>query len=281
MNSRASASHLCVDNDKGIRVHHRLAEILAEKQNEVARLKRTMPFNRDKERQPLRDFKAAISIPQKINLIAEIKFASPSAGLIREKADPISIGRIYQSAGAAAISLLTDQRFFQGDLAQLPRLKKAITLPILRKDFIIDAVQVQEAFFYSADAILLIARILSQQQLTEYIALCEELGMTPLTEVHSREDLEKAVASGAEVIGINNRDLDSFNVDMGTTFELAPLIPTHCIRVSESGITAEEDIIALKTTGIQAVLIGSSLMRSKDLALKTKEIVNAGKMRDG
>ena len=259
-------------------MHHRLAEILAEKQNEVSRLKRAMPTSRDRERLPLRDFKAAISIPQKINLIAEIKFASPSAGLIREKVDPVSIGRIFQDAGAAAISLLTDQRFFQGDLAQLPRLKKAITLPILRKDFIIDAAQVQEAFFYSADAILLIARILSQQQLAEYIALSRELGMTPLTEVHSGDDLEKAVASGAEVIGINNRDLDSFNVDIHTTFELAPLIPNHCIRVSESGITTEEDIIVLKKTGIHAVLVGSSLMRSKDLARKTKEIVSAGKM---
>jgi indole-3-glycerol phosphate synthase len=262
-------------------MHHRLVEILDEKKNEVARLKKSMPFNSDKERQPLRDFRAAISVLQKISLIAEIKFASPSAGLIRKKADPVSIGRIYQDAGAAAISLLTDQRFFEGDLEQLPRLKKAISLPILRKDFIIDEVQVREAFFYGADAILLIARILSQPQLAEYIALCRDLGMTPLTEVHSRDDLEKAVASGAEIIGINNRDLDSFKVDITTTFELAPLIPSNCVRVSESGIAAEDDILALKTTGIHAVLVGSSLMRSKDLALKTKEIVNAGKMRDG
>ena len=261
-------------------MHHRLVEILAEKKNEVAKLKKSMPFNRDKERPPLRDFKAAISIPQKISLIAEIKFASPSAGLIRKKADPISIGRIYQDAGAAAISLLTDQRFFQGDLDQLPRLKKAISLPILRKDFIIDEVQVRQSLFYGADAVLLIARILSQQQLAEYIDLCRELGMTPLTEVHSTDDLEKAVACGAEIIGINNRDLDSFKVDINTTFKLAPLVPRHCVRVSESGITEEEDIYALKTTGIHAVLVGSSLMRSKDLALKTKEIVTAGKMHN-
>jgi indole-3-glycerol phosphate synthase len=262
-------------------MHHRLVEILDEKKNEVARLKKSMSFNSDKERQPLRDFKAAISIPQKINLIAEIKFASPSAGLIREKTDPISIGRIYEDAGAAAISLLTDKRFFQGDLEHLPRLKTAISLPILRKDFIIDEVQVREAFFYGADAVLLISRILSQQQLTEYIDLCRELGMAPLTEVHSRGDLEKAVASGAEIIGINNRDLDSFKVDINTTLKLAPLIPAHCVGISESGIAGEEDIIALKTTGIHAVLVGSSLMRSKDLALRTKEIVNAGKMKDG
>ena len=262
-------------------MHHRLVEILAEKQREVAQLKKSIPLFRDKERLPTRDFKAAISIPQKISLIAEIKFASPSAGLIRKKADPSAIGRIFQDAGAAAISLLTDQRFFEGDLAQLPRLKKAVSLPVLRKDFIIDEVQVWEAFLYSADAILLIARILSQSQLAEYIALCRELGMTPLTEVHSRDDLEKAVASGADIIGINNRDLDSFKVNMATTFELAPLLPSHCVRVSESGIAEEEDVFALKTAGIHAVLVGSSLMRSKNLPLKTKDIVNAGKIYDG
>ena len=276
MNLHGNASLLCAANHKDIGMHHRLVEILDEKKNEVARLKKSMPFNRDKERQPLRDFKAAISIPQKISLIAEIKFASPSAGLIRAKVDPISIGRIYQDAGAAAISLLTDKRFFQGDLENLPRLKEAISLPILRKDFIIDAVQVREAFFYGADAVLLIARILSQQQLAEYIDLCRELGMAPLTEVHSRDDLEKAVACGAEIIGINNRDLDSFNVDIQTTFKLVPLVPNNCILVSESGITEKGDIGALQTTGIQAVLVGSALMRSEDPAKKTKEIVIAG-----
>ena len=262
-------------------MHHRLVEILDEKKNEVARLKKSMPFNRDKKRQPLRDFKAAISVAQKISLIAEIKFASPSAGRIREKVDPISIGRIYQDAGAAAISLLTDKRFFQGDLEHLPRLKKATVLPILRKDFIIDEVQLREAQFYGADAVLLIARILSQQQLAEYLALCRELGLAPLTEVHDRDDLEKAVACDAEIIGINNRDLDSFKVDINTTFDLAPLIPQHCVCVSESGITEEKDIFALKTKGIHAVLVGSSLMRSKDPAKKTVALVNAGKVRDG
>ena len=281
MNLHNSASLLCAANPKEIGMHRQLAEILAEKQNEVARLKRSVPFKRDTELPPLRDFKAAISIPQKISLIAEIKFASPSAGRIREKVDPITIGRIYQKAGAAAISLLTDKRFFQGDLKHLPRLKKAIALPILRKDFIIDAVQIQEAFFYGADALLLIARILSQQQLAEYMALCRDLGIAPLIEVHSRDDLEKALAGGAEIIGINNRDLDSFKVDIHTTFELAPLIPQHCVRVSESGINTEKDILALKTKGIHAVLVGSSLMSSKEPAKKTKEIVNAGKIQHG
>jgi indole-3-glycerol phosphate synthase len=129
-------------------MHHLLEQILQEKQNEVARLKKAMPISRDNDLPPLRDFKAAISAPAKISLIAEIKFASPSAGLIRAKTDPVFIGRIYEEAGSAAVSLLTDKRFFQGDPAQLPRLKRAISLPILRKDFIIDEIQVREAFFY-------------------------------------------------------------------------------------------------------------------------------------
>ncbi|MEJ2100041.1 MAG: indole-3-glycerol phosphate synthase TrpC [Desulfobacterales bacterium] len=256
-------------------MRRRLSEILAEKRNEVAGLKKSVPFKRDEQPQPPRDFKAALSIPQKISLIAEIKFASPSAGLIRQKVDPIAIGRIYQEAGAAAISLLTDQRFFQGDLEQLPRLKKMLSLPILRKDFIIDEVQVREAFFYGADAVLLIARILSQRQLAELRSLCHELGMACLTEVHDRDDLEKAVACGADIIGINNRDLDSLKVDINKTFELAPLVPENCVVVSESGIEDAADIQSLKETGIHAVLVGSALMRSYDISAKTAELVNA------
>jgi indole-3-glycerol phosphate synthase len=240
-----------------------------------------MPINRDNDLPPLRDFKAAISVPAKISLIAEIKFASPSAGLIRAKTDPVFIGRIYEEAGSAAVSLLTDKRFFQGDPAQLPRLKRAISLPILRKDFIIDEIQVREAFFYGADAILLIARILPQQQLEELISMCRELGMAPLTEIHDKDDLEKALVCGAEIIGINNRDLDSFKVDIRTTVELAPLVPDDRILVSESGIDGKDDILFLKGSGIHAVLVGSALMRSEDPARKTGEIVHAGSMGDG
>ena len=257
-------------------MHHQLEKILEEKQNEVARLKKAMPLNMDHGVLPLRDFKAAISAPAKVNLIAEIKFASPSAGLIRQKTDPVTIGRVYEEAGAAAVSLLTDKRFFQGDPAQLPRLKRAISLPILRKDFIIDEVQVHEAFLYGADALLLIARILSRQQLKKFIFMCRELGMAPLTEVHDQDDLEKALASGADIIGINNRDLDSFKVDIDTTFALAPLVPKNHILVSESGIEKGGDIPVLKSAGVQAVLVGSALMRSNDPASKTSEIVKAG-----
>jgi len=262
-------------------MHHLLEQILKEKQNEVAELKKVLPLDEVHDLPPLRDFKAAISAPTRINLIAEIKFASPSAGLIRAKSDPIFIGRIYEEAGAAAVSLLTDKRFFQGDPAQLPRLKRAISLPILQKDFFIDEVQVRQAYFCGADAILLIARILSQQQLEELLSMCRELEIAPLTEVHDKEDLEKALACGAEIIGINNRDLNSFKVDIGTTFELAPLVPKNHILVSESGIGSGADILSLKATGIQAVLVGSALMKSNDPTSKIGEIVNAGAKGNG
>ena len=259
-------------------MHQRLQEIIAEKKEEVAGLKRSMSFSTISDALSARDFKAAISDPPTIRLIAEIKFASPSAGLIREKSDPTAIGRIYERAGAAAISLLTDQKFFQGDLSQLPYLKRAVSLPILRKDFIIDEVQVREAKYYGADAILLIARILPRSQLKDFIIMCREINIAPLTEIHDRKDLEKAVDCGADIIGINNRDLDSFRVDINTTFELAPEVPQDCILVSESGITNTEDILSLKDSGVQAVLVGSALMQSKDLAEATAQFANAGKM---
>jgi indole-3-glycerol phosphate synthase len=261
-------------------MHHRLKEILAQKKKEVEDLKKAPALEVDFDLPVRRDFRAAISVPQRISLIAEIKFASPSAGLILENTDPTLIGRLYEQAGAAAISLLTDKKFFRGDLSQLPQLKKAVSLPILRKDFIIDAAQVREAFSYGADAILLIARILSQPRLAEFISMCRELEIHPLTEIHDAEDLEKAIESGADIIGINNRDLDTFNVDIRATSELAPLVPKDCILVGESGIERAEDILLLKEAGIHAVLVGSALMRSNDPAAKTSELVNAGDMRN-
>lgn len=257
-------------------MHQMLIEIIAEKKNEVARLKKEMPVYRNDDLPPRRDFTAAISVPGQLNLIAEIKFASPSAGRIRPGKDPLPIGKIYQDAGAAALSLLTDKRFFQGDLSWLPRLKQTLSLPILRKDFIIDTVQVRESSGCGADALLLIARILSPAQLAELIAACREFGIAYLTEVHDVDDLAKAVDAGAEIIGINNRDLDTFRVDINTTFKLAPLVPDDRILVSESGIHSKEDIYSLKDTRVQAVLVGSALMQSHDPAGKTAEIVSAG-----
>ena len=257
-------------------MHKKLVEIIEEKKKEVAKLRRDKIILPDCEIPGLRDFKGAISRPGRINLIAEIKFASPSAGMIREKTDPALIGSIYEQSGASAISLLTDRKFFQGDISFLPILKRSVSLPVLRKDFIIDEIQVEEASRYGADAVLLIARILSVRQLKDLIMACRGLGPVPLTEVHDGSDIDKALECGADIIGINNRDLDTFKIDMTTTLSLAPLIPEACIVVGESGINNEEDIGKLKAARINAVLVGSALMKSSDIEEKTAGIVKAG-----
>jgi indole-3-glycerol phosphate synthase len=257
-------------------MHPRLKEILTHKRSEVENLRRRgLPTNGRKDFSSVRDFKKAISKPDRIGLIAEIKFASPSAGVIRERTDPCAIGRMYEENGVSAISLLTDSRFFGGDLNDLPRLKEAVSVPLLRKDFILDEIQVRESFLYGADAILLIARILSREALEKLIAVSKALELTPLTEIHNRDDLEKAVDCGAEMIGINNRDLESFEVSLQTTFDLAPLIPQGCIKVSESGIVGKEEIGLLRSVGIQAALVGTSIMKSEDRVAKLRELACA------
>ena len=258
-------------------MHSQLLRIIAEKEREVASLKEgNLTIGRAMDAIPVGNFKAANSTPDRIARIAEIKFTSPSAGVIRKDGDPVQIVRIYEEAGAAAISLLTDKRFFNGDIHQLPRLKSSTSLPVLRKDFIIDPIQVKESFLYGADAILLIARILSRKKLKELVSLCGEFKMDSLTEVHNRDDLEKAVECGAGIIGINNRDLDTFKIDIKTTLDLAPLVPESCVLISESGISDAQDLRLLKGHGIRAVLVGTSLMKSKDLGVKTRELVEAG-----
>lgn len=258
-------------------MHAQLLKILAEKEREVDRLKKEgISTGSGTESLSRCDFKGAISIPGRISLIAEIKFASPSAGIISKNRDPIQIGRMYETAGAAAISLITDKRFFSGDIQMLPHLKRATSLPILRKDFIIDAIQIRESFLHGADAVLLIARILTPKRLSELLALSRELEMTCLTEVHDRVDLEKAIACGADIIGINNRDLDTFKVDISTTFDLAPLVPTGCVLIGESGISNARDVRLLKDRGLNAILVGTSLMKNRDLIKKTSELVQAG-----
>ncbi len=259
-------------------MHSRLTKILVEKEQEIRRLKRGGgPAKKGLDVPPVRDFRGAISVPGITNLIAEIKFASPSAGIIREKSDPISIGRIYEKSGAAAISLITDKRFFGGDIDHLSRLKKRVSLPVLRKDFIIDPVQVEESFVCGADAILLIVRILSEEKLKEMLSLCNDMKMAALTEVHNRTDLEKAIDAGAKIIGINNRDLDTFNISLETTISLAPRVPGDCTLVSESGIMGANEIKMVKKYGINAVLVGSSIMGSDNISAKVKELVDAGK----
>jgi indole-3-glycerol phosphate synthase len=258
-------------------MHQKLKEIIAQKQIEVARLKKEGLPRIDCDIPPLRDFKKAISTPNRINLISEIKFASPSAGTICEACNPAEIGITYEKAGASAISFLTDKLFFNGDIKNMPIVKNAVQLPILRKDFIIDEIQVREAVLFGADAILLIARILKESQLRGLIALCNEYRLAALTEVHDRNDLDVALKCGADIIGINNRDLDTFHVDINTIKELAQYVPKDCILVSESGITSGDNIRKLKGKGVNAVLVGSALMSSGDAGKKVKELVEAGK----
>jgi indole-3-glycerol phosphate synthase len=261
-------------------VHSLLKQIVDHKRHEVARLKRE-GLPPEGEKFIRRDFRNAISLPERISVIAEIKFASPSSGRIREQSDPRAIGRLYQEIGAAAVSLITDERFFRGNPNHLPLLKQSISLPVLRKDFIIDEAQVLESARLGADAVLLIARLLGEDQLRDFLALCRELQLEPLTEVHDRADLDKAVACGAGIIGINNRDLQTFKVDLQTTAELAPLVAATHPVVSESGVKSGEDIDYIRGFGVAAVLVGTSLLGSENVAGKLRELVEAGRNRVG
>ena len=224
----------------------------------------------------IRDFKAAVSSKERIGLIAEIKFSSPSAGRIRRTSDPVVIARMYEAMGAAAISVLTDKTFFSGDIRYLSEVKAAVSLPLLRKDFIIDPFQIEESYHYGADAVLLIARLLSTESLNMLLSACREYGLSALTEIHDRNDLDKAIQCGADVLGINNRNLDTFEVNLDTTRELAMSMPKNVILISESGFKGRGDIEAMKGVGIQSVLVGSAIMGSEDPASKTRELVEAG-----
>jgi indole-3-glycerol phosphate synthase len=262
-------------------MHPMLDEILTHKRKEIEVFKKSgLPGDAEGPIPPVRHFKAALPRKGGIALIAEVKFASPSAGIILDGGDSVSIARIYEEAGAGAVSVLTDRRFFHGDIRSIQRVRQAISLPVLRKDFIIDPIQVEESMAVGADAILLIAGILSAGRLKELLTMARALGMACLTEVHHRHELETAIACGADIIGINNRDLTTFEVDIHTTLDLAPLIPEGCVRVSESGISNRDDIGRLRQSGIHAILVGTSLMKSRDIGAKTRELVDAGKGDD-
>ena len=259
-------------------MHAKLIEILGKKKREVECLKKGHnPLPKDHFSGGSRDFKKALASNDKIDLIAEIKFGSPSAGIIREDSDPLAIGRAYEKAGAAAISLLTDRKFFKGDLQNLPLLKQAVSLPILRKDFIIDEIQITESARFGADAVLLIARILSVEQLKTLLDASREWGITALTEIHDKQDLKKALDCDAHIIGINNRDLDTFEINLNTTLELAPLIPPDRVVISESGIRSGKDMQVFKGLNIQAVLVGSALMGADDPGRKAAELLKANR----
>ena len=254
-----------------------LDEIVASKRREVAAARLRMPLDEMEhqaaEAPPVRDFLAALSGPGPIRLIAEVKKASPSARVIREDFDPVGIARTYQAHGAACLSVLTDAPYFQGHLSYLARVRAAVALPLLRKDFVIDDYQVVEARLAGADAVLLIAEILDDARLASLRGRAEALGMAALVEFHDDANLPRVLASGATLVGINNRDLRLFATDLDRTFRLRDRVPPHVTLVSESGIRTRHDVERLEAAGVSAVLVGETLMRAEDIGLAVERLL--------
>jgi indole-3-glycerol phosphate synthase len=264
-----------------------LEDIVAQKRREVARLPERSIASSDLEAairlRGKRDFLAALRKPRlgSIALIAEVKKASPSAGVIRPDFDPVQIAREYELAGASCLSVLTDEKFFQGSLEYLRSIRQAVRVPLLRKDFIIDERQILEAIEWGADAILLIVSILSDADLKRFHALSTQAGLAVLVEAHDETELDRAIAAGAELIGVNNRDLKTFDVDLGTTERLAARLrgasgaASSALLVAESGIHSRADVERLARCGVQAILVGESLMRCANMTSKIRELVGA------
>ena len=245
-----------------------LEKIISRKRKEVAEAKAILPLSNLKKQlencgQP-RDFFAAVSNPIGMRLIAEFKRRSPSAGEIRPGAEPAEIARGYEQAGAAAISVLTDGEDFGGSLDDLVAARKASSLPVLRKEFIVDSYQVNEARLYGADAVLLIAECLDDCLLRSLYREVIDLGMTPLVELHSSENLSRVLDLGATLIGVNNRDLSTMKTDIGHVLRLKEKIPQECVLVAESGIRSRADVEQLEAAGVHAILVGESLLASPD-----------------
>lgn len=220
-----------------------------------------------------RDFRAAISIPQTMSLIAEIKKTSPSKGVLRRNFDPVKIAGEYESAGAAAISVLTDEQFFGGHNNYVGRVKEATHIPVLRKDFIIDEYQIYQSALIEADCALLVADILEQKKIEKFLLTAALVNLDVLVESNTPEALNKAIDSGAKLVGINNRNLNTFEIDIKTTERLIKRVPKGSVVVSESGIRTAGDIRYLKSLGVNAVLIGEPFMQAQDISVKVKEIM--------
>src|SRR3954471_21766662 len=267
----------------------KLDEIVQTKRAEVERRKADTPLERLKEMiselgRPRNFFHAVTKPPvgKKVNLIAEVKKASPSAGLIRADFDPVAIAKTYASAGADALSVLTDEPYFQGKLEYIHAIRDVVKLPVLRKDFIIDPYQVYESRANGADAILLIAECLQTNELIDLQILATELNLTCLIEVHDIDNLmrvrDRVIGfphRSYSLLGINNRDLRTFKTDLGTTLRVTELIEDKEVLVSESGINTNDDVTKLAKAGVRAVLVGESLMRSDDIAAKIRELFAA------
>lgn len=262
-----------------------LDTIVEEKKREVEKLGSLRASSADLAQALLargddRDFINALRHPRKgrVALIAEVKKASPSAGVICPDFDPVRIAKEYEAAGASCLSVLTDEKFFQSSLRYLKEIREAVRLPLLRKDFIIDARQIREAVDWGADAVLLIVSILNDAQLREFHALATGVGLAALVEVHDEAELERALASGPRLIGVNNRDLKTFQVDLGTTTRLAERLRAlpesrRPILVAESGIHTRSDVVRLEKAGAQAILVGESLMKGGKIEAKVAELL--------
>ncbi len=253
-----------------------IQKIISEKHKEIEKLKGKGAKFHPISKHALRSFKRAIKRSDALKLIGEIKFSSPSEGRIRDMEDVLHLAKAYEEEGASAISVITERHFFGGSMDFLKNIKQGTGIPLLRKDFIIDPIQIQESVDAGADAVLLISRILEKKQLRELIKISDDMGISALTEVHDEHDIAKAIECGADIIGINNRDLETFNVDIMNTIRLLPLIPDNCLTVSESGIKGKQDVHMLKSQRVDAMLVGTSIMKSRDIRKKIRELISAG-----
>lgn len=254
-----------------------LEQIVATKRREVAAARRRMPLEeleaQAQEAPPVRDFREALAGPGPIRLIAEVKKASPSAGVIREDFHPVEIARVYQAHGAHALSVLTDAPYFQGHLSYLARVRASVAIPILRKEFVIDEYQVVEARMAGADAVLLIAEILDDAQLGMLLERIRQYKMSALVEFHDPVNLPRVLKAGADLVGVNNRDLTRFVTDLDQTLRVRDQIPPGVLVVSESGIRTHEDVARLEAAGVDAILVGETLMRSPDIGQAVEDLL--------
>jgi indole-3-glycerol phosphate synthase len=257
-------------------MHSILEDILSAKRKAVSDSKKKLPFDLIKEKitalPAARDFRAAVSSGPGTRIIAEIKKASPSSGIILRDFDPVKIAGDYYAGGAAALSVLTEENYFMGDPAYINDIKNSVPLPILRKDFIFDIYEVYESKYIGADAVLLIASILETRKLAELFDAASGLGLSVLVEIHDEDDLRKAVSAGAKLIGINNRNLSDFKIDFNTSYRLIPKIAGGTTIVVESGIKTREEIENFENMGVRAFLVGETVMKCPDRAACVKEL---------
>lgn len=253
-----------------------LDKILAAKRDAIAstrlRVRETELERRIADMPPTRDFRAALERPDGVQIIAEVKKASPSAGVLRADFDPVAIARAYAGHGAACISVLTDEPFFQGHLDHLTAIRAAVDLPLLRKDFLLDRYQLLEARAAGADAVLLIAEALPDPDLSDLLHAARASGLQALVELYDADNLPRVLASGARLVGINNRDLRTFETRLEHTLDLAPQVPSDCCLVSESGIRNRQDISRLRAAGVKAVLVGETLLRADNIGAALDEL---------